>query len=88
MFDITANKGFHLSFANGNTISVQWGNGNYCDNYNSRGRYGDAVEPSLTAEVMAWNSEEKTIRLEEGEEVIGHCSPEMVARYIAMVAIL
>lgn len=25
-------KGFHMTFANGLTASVQWGAGNYCDN--------------------------------------------------------
>lgn len=33
MFRITGGKGFHLTFANGYTISVQFGYGNYCDNY-------------------------------------------------------
>jgi len=30
-FEIT-NKGMHLTFPNGVTVSVQWGIGNYCDN--------------------------------------------------------
>ena len=32
MFQITRNKGFGIKFSNGWVISVQWGEGNYCDN--------------------------------------------------------
>ena len=47
MFRITDNKGFHLTFKNGVTISVQFGIGNYGDNYNlnqvSQTTYGDPM---------------------------------------------
>lgn len=33
MFRITWHKGFHVEFPNGVTVSVQFGGGNYCDNY-------------------------------------------------------
>lgn len=33
-FRITDNKGFHITFPNGYTISVAFGSDNYCDNYN------------------------------------------------------
>jgi hypothetical protein len=33
MMKITAGKGFQITFANGYTVSVQWGPGNYCDNH-------------------------------------------------------
>jgi hypothetical protein len=32
MFTINQAKGFHIQFANGWTVSVQWGPGNYCEN--------------------------------------------------------
>ena len=32
-FGSTMRKGFHMTFENGLTISVQWGAGNYCDNH-------------------------------------------------------
>ena len=32
MFQINENKGFHMTFTNGITISCQIGNTNYCDN--------------------------------------------------------
>jgi len=58
------NRGFHLKFANGWIVSVQFGMGNYCDNYDLL--LGEAKEklklhmerPDLesnTAEVWSWN---------------------------------
>lgn len=32
-FVSTMRRGFHMTFKNGLTISVQWGAGNYCDNH-------------------------------------------------------
>ena len=32
-FVSTMRKGFHITFENGLTASVQWGAGNYCDNH-------------------------------------------------------
>ena len=32
---VMANKGFHLTFKNGWTVSIQLGCCNYCDNYSS-----------------------------------------------------
>lgn len=34
-FDSCMRKGFHMTFENGLTISVQWGAGNYCDNHHN-----------------------------------------------------
>lgn len=33
MFKITYKKGFHVTFNNGYTVSVQFGPGNYCSNH-------------------------------------------------------
>lgn len=33
MFQITYGKGFHIEFENGYRVSVQFGGGNYCGNY-------------------------------------------------------
>ena len=32
-FASTERKGFHMTFENGLTASVQWGRGNYCENH-------------------------------------------------------
>ena len=36
MFEVTTGKGFHVTFENGWTVSVQFGPGNFCDNYHMR----------------------------------------------------
>ncbi len=56
-FSITSGKGFHITFSNGWTVSVQFGHGNYCDNYD---RLNDeqvtlGKEGSSTAECAVWN---------------------------------
>ena len=55
-FESTMRKGFHMTFNNGLTVSVQWGAGNYCDNHFPKdGDYSfskDAI--SSTAEVAIW----------------------------------
>ena len=57
MFKITNNHGFHITFENGWTVSVQFGPGNYCDNYNRRIGEEDEIcgkEGSYTAECAVW----------------------------------
>lgn len=34
-FETCSNRGFHITFDNGITLSTQIGAGNYCDNYHS-----------------------------------------------------
>lgn len=55
-FRITGGKGFHITFPNGYTVSVQFGPGNYADNYDAR--FGDddmaGEYQSRTAECAVW----------------------------------
>ena len=59
MFKITSEKGFHLTFENRVTISVQWGFGNYCEN-----RWKENVDTkkefltSKNAEVAIWDEDD------------------------------
>ena len=39
-FSITQGKGFHITFKNGYTVSVQFGPDNYCDNNNGKYEVG------------------------------------------------
>ena len=66
MLRITYGKGFHLAFSNGVTVSVQFGPGNYCDNYNMPLRYDNnyKILESEDAEVAAWYKNEKLITKE------------------------
>jgi hypothetical protein len=80
------NNGFHITFSNGVTVSVQFSRINYCDG---------GIE---TAEVAIWdekdywyvldenNNHMSLIRVEEGSDVIGYCTPEMVASIMGMAS--
>jgi len=52
MFRITDKKGFSITFDNGYRVSVQFGAGNYCDNYDLDiiDHFDKPVPPSFTAE--------------------------------------
>ena len=71
--------GFHMTFANGNTISVMFGPYTYSDS------------GETTAEVAAWNEEGywmlfqdgKSIVVETGSEVMARQTPEQVAEMIS-----
>jgi hypothetical protein len=80
-FYITGGKGFHVVFRNDWTISVQFGPGNYCDNYdapiNSEGFKSAGERGSMTAEVAAWGPDGNMIDF-GGDTVLGRQSPEQV----------
>ena len=73
-------KGFHMTFANGCTVSVQWGVHNYCTN-----RYGKDGEQSITAECAAWN-DDGWILPAESDDVHADLSADEVAEFINKVA--
>lgn len=56
---ICHNKGFHIRFENGWTISVQFGAGNYCDNYDLSDFSYKEPRQSDTAEVWCWSAGDK-----------------------------
>jgi len=70
-------NGFHMTFDNGVTISVQFGKHNYSDG------------GKTTAEVAVWDeagnwyiaddAQQDLIKVEEGSDVMGHCTPDVVA---------
>ena len=80
MFKITQSKGFHLSFENGYTVSVQFGRGNYSSNYHL-----DSMTQSDTAEFAAWGPDEDFLEI-EGHDVHGYLTADEVLRLINLVA--
>ena len=56
-FAITRRKGFHMSFENGFTLSVQFGAGNYCENHYSWDYSCDRDWDSKTAEIAIWHED-------------------------------
>lgn len=84
MFSITHGKGFQITFQNGCTVSVQWGPGNYCDNYNSKwdSQRGKLQWQSTTAEVAIFLQNGDFYSLPGHREVAGQQTPEEVAKWI------
>ena len=76
-FKATENEwqnGFHITFKNGYTISVQFGKGNYSD------------KGETTAEIAAWGPDGEWMKLGEGDTVKGWCAPDEVLDYMKLVA--
>ena len=76
-FKICDQKGFHVTFENGWTISAQFGRGNYADNYDHPD-YRTPVPPSRTAEVAAWPNGHGLIAFEGGDTVLARQTPAQV----------
>ena len=82
-------QGFYITFSNGYTVSVQWRNGlSYSNNRTNMDTSGQ--EPSLCAELCAWNRAGEWIG-EDGtvfEDAIiwGWRSPEEAVKTMSMIA--
>lgn len=91
MFYITGGKGFQMQFANGWTVSVQFGIGNYCQNRSydfSNMREADiraGAQGSPDAEVAAWDANGTWYDF-GSDTVAGWKTPDEVAAFIANVA--
>ena len=82
-FRITDGKGFHITFANGYTISVQFGPGNYGDNYGQKIGVDDVVcgkEGSNEAEIAIFSPTGDLIHLPT--EISGEDYSDNVAGYV------
>lgn len=70
-FAIMGNKGFHITFSNGVTLSTQIGGGNYCDNYNFQiGEERDTYKMQCAnAELAIWKNGGEWITKQMYEEI-------------------
>lgn len=86
-FRICQNKGFHLTFKNRLTISVQFGAGNYCENYNDDDFIGKSPKQSNDAEIAVIDSKGNFITKEFGfsDDVEGRMNSDDVADLIYKV---
>ena len=84
-FKSSRNKGFHMTFKNGWTVSVQFGWGNYCENYNNHPKemrdFGKVAYASDTAEVWSWNREKHYPK-----EPLGYQTPEEVIKFMNKIS--
>jgi len=94
-FRITSGKGFQMTFANGYTISVQFGYGNYCDNCDEAPPTAFEYQQhnamlgelgSNTAELAVWDSNGEWVQMDEDQDVLGYVTPNYVAEIIAKVS--
>ena len=92
MIRINNAKGFHLTFDNGLTISVQIGHGNYCDNYNLISdfynlRVSQCDIQSKNAEVAIWDETGKwlTSNFIGDDDVIGYLDVNQIVDLINKV---
>jgi hypothetical protein len=76
MFSIRGNKGFQMTFENGYTVSVQFGEHNYCDNYSLKISAID-VSDCKNAETALIDPDGKFVRYLH-KEVQEDMTPEMV----------
>lgn len=80
----TQNKGFHMTFKNGFTISVQFGMGSYCSRRNSS---DDEMTmrrvESPDAEIAIWDSDGKWLNFGY-DTVRGYCDADEVASWIIL----
>lgn len=75
-FDLTeVPSGIQMTFSNGNTISIQFGFGNYCDNKH------ESKPESETAEIAIWNEEGKWYDF-ESDQVLGYCNTDQISHWI------
>jgi hypothetical protein len=72
-------SGLRMTFENGNTISIQFGFGNYCDNkFESK--------PSCkNAEIAIWDKDDNWHNF-GGDTVKGYCSTDEIAKWIFFAA--
>lgn len=95
-FRSTMRKGFHMTFANGLTASVQWGAGNYCDNHLPEDMDFSFTKDakSSTAEVAVFNDKGDIIdanpfvpeEQRSCDTVVGWLTTEQVAQFLSTVA--
>ena len=90
-FSITGGKGFHITFENEWTVSVQFGPGNYCDNYDRLGfdsesykRLGE--EGSSTAECAVWGGDGNMVAHFDGQTVSNRSTPAEVLELLIWAA--
>ena len=88
MFEVSRNKGFHMTFANGWTASVQWGSGNYCDNYSIAVSSGKPVPASNTAEIARWKGDGPMDMIDPDSTVRGRVTADEVLVFLNETAAL
>lgn len=88
-FTACYNRGFHLTFENGYTLSVQFGPMNYCEHHHNPDyhapNYSGGIWESENAEIAIIQPDGDFKRLPNDDTVDGYQSVDDVARLIAEI---
>ena len=93
-FSNTGGTGFHLTFDNNWTVSVQFSGGHYCDNYTESWNFAreqatkGASVRSSTAEIAVWSNRvgDSDLTWLENDQVRGYTTANEVAQVIHKVS--
>lgn len=91
MFKIMQHQGFHMTFANGHTVSVQFGPGHYCEHHDAGFGAAEKVDSwsSKDAECAAWDADGEWVRFEGmDDDVRPYCSADEVLEFMERVRAL
>jgi hypothetical protein len=77
-------KGFHITTSTGYVLSVQYGAGNYCENYRGNfGMKGEEVPEVSTVEIAIWRTDDsRMIEIDGGSQVAGHVQFSLIPHII------
>lgn len=76
-------SGIHMTFDNGNTISIQWGMGNY----SSTRTVKKPTSKCTSAEVAIWDENDEWARIDEIEGIVkGWVDPDEIAKLIFLTS--
>lgn len=88
MFRTTQNKGFHMKFKNGLTISVQFGTGSYCSRRDMNASFQSERQmhtvESPDAEIAIWDKDNDKWFNFGDDEVKPYCDTDEVASWIIL----
>ena len=77
-------KGFHITTSTGYVLSVQYGAGNYCENY-CGGNYsmkGEEVPEVSQVEIAIWRTDDPRMLELNGDTVAGHVPFSLIPHII------
>jgi hypothetical protein len=99
MFKVTMGKGVYIQFANGYSISIQWGCSNYCENSSKFPPTGVDYQDhqkkvgkdgAAHAEIAIMDRNDnfcgQELGIINGDDVEGWCTPERVTEVMGMLA--
>lgn len=87
-FAVTRGTGFHITFENGKTVSIQIGAGTYSDNHDKMDFGSGKAEPSQTAEVAVFGPSGELEHRQGwgGDSVCGYQTPDQVLELLKEVS--